>query len=172
MELQSDPSAGKTRDEVIVDYSQLTDFSQYSTYAFLSDPDADPDAPDYVGINEGRLRDAMRAEFTAIGMSEAAAPDQPDLEIVTLAYSEKVSQLSFDCVPTVYWYGFTGGYDSCAFISVSNTSFDVGTVIIGFGDASSQQVVFQAIAQGVADGNNIEARIIDVVADIFEQYPG
>lgn len=170
-ELGDDPNAVGAGDEIIIDWNRSVDFTAFQTFGFVeapSDPENPDSVPEYVGLNESRFRDSIRKEFGDLEMTES---ETPDLEVVYMAYSEDASELTFDCVPYVYWHGYYGGYDSCAFIEVEKTDFEVGTVILGFGDASNTQIVYQAIAQGIADGQDVEARIESVVRKMFYDYP-
>jgi len=170
-ELQSEPVV---HDEVYVEYVSSVDFERFTSFAFVVAPppdaeDDDEDPPDYVTINETRVREAVRREFAARGVVEDTV--NPTLDIVIMTATQSSGDLSADCVPGFYWWGYTGGYNSCAIINISYEEIEIGTIVLGMGEAASGEVVFNAAMQGEANGVNTEERINEAVGEVFEYYP-
>lgn len=170
-ELQSDPNAASVDDTVVVEVVSSVDFDKFKSFAFLSptgDEDTDGDSS-YAGINETRVRNAIRFEFARRGIVED--PQGPMLDIVVLTGTDDATGIEVSCKPEFFWYGYIGGYSGCALIEVQSVNHRVGTIVVAFGESSTQEVVLNGAMQGLADGQNVEERINAAVAEMFESYP-
>lgn len=168
-ELQDDPSQPGSTDEVFTEWVHSVDFTAFMSFTFV-EPD-DEDAPESVTLNVTRTRNAIRAQYELLGVVEAEVPEEADVEVIILTETQTASSLELDCVPGIYWYGSTGGYNSCALIEVEQHNVTVGTIMIGIGDAARDEIVFNALMQGIANGVDTEDRIDDAVEEVFDDYP-
>ena len=167
-ELQNDPSQPGSGDAVFTEWVHSVDFTAFMSFAFVESEDEE--APDTVTLNVTRTRNAIRTEYEMLGLVEAPAEDA-DVEIMILTETQTSSTLELDCVPGIFWYGSTGGYNSCALIELEQHDVTVGTIMIGIGDATRDEIVFNALMQGIANGQDIEHRINDAVGEVFDDYP-
>jgi hypothetical protein len=167
-ELQDDPSQPGSSDEVFTEWDSSVDFTAFHSYTFVEPPE---DEPETVTLNVTRVRNAIRKEYELLGFVEAEVAEDADVEVIILTETQTASMLELDCVPTIYWYGSTGGYNSCALIEIEKHDVTVGTIMVGLGDASHGEIVFNGILQGIANGQDTENRINRAVEDMFDTYP-
>lgn len=169
-ELQDDPSQPGSSDEVYAEWSHATDFTAFMSFTFV-EPDEDEDTPDSVTLNVTHVRNAVRAEYELLGIVEAEVPEEADVEVIILTETQTASMLELDCVPGFWWYGSTGGYNSCALLELESNNVTVGSIILGIGDAAHGEIVFNALMQGIANGVDTEHRITRAVEKVFDMYP-
>jgi len=166
VELHDDPSQPGSTDEVFTEWVHSVDFTGFASFAFVEAEDEE--VPDDVTLNVTRTRNAIRTEFELLGIVET---EDADLDVIVLTETQTSSSLELDCVPGIYWYGNTGGYNSCALIELEMHNVTVGTIMIGIGDAARDEIVFNALMQGIANGVDVEHRINDAVQEVFDEYP-
>jgi Domain of unknown function (DUF4136) len=164
-ELGDDPNQPGSSDEVFTEWDRSADFTAYTSFAFI---EATDDEPELVSLNETRVRNAVRTEYEELGLVEA---EDADVEVMILSQTDKASSLELDCIPSVYWYGGTGGYNSCALLELDRKDVTIGTIMLGIGDASRGETVFNGVMQGIANGQDLDIRIDHAVGRVFNTYP-
>ena len=147
--------------------SSTADFSGYQTYRFEDIPAETIDQiPQYVVNNHDAIKALVATELEAQGLTEDT--DNPDLVVSSLAATEDATAWYADCNAGWYWYGWWGGYDSCAWIDVEEINYEVATIVIPVADAATEDLVFAGYLQGIVDDSeDAQARIEEGVHWIF-----
>jgi Domain of unknown function (DUF4136) len=158
---------------VTTDYDHSTSFAKYRTYSLAPAKSGQTLSP----TSEAALRDSLRTELGARGVSEAAS-GKADLAIVRHAFTqEKVSVQQY----TDWGYGYGGwpyryGYYSM-WAGAPRTYTDVnqyteGTLVLDFVDRRTSKLVFRGTAKAVVSGPESNARKIqDAVTKIVAKSP-
>ena len=164
--LACDEDKASDYDEYTYWASSTADFSAYQTYSFEDIPeDVIEEAPDFAVNNHSSIKAIVEVELQALGLTEAAAGETPDLLVSSLAATDDVTAWYADCEAGWYWWGY---WDSCAWVNVYPVTYDIGTVIIPVGDTSLDEVVFLGILTGIVDDSeDAQERITDGVHWIF-----
>lgn len=144
------------------DYISQTDFNQYKTYQIIQ-----PDGDFPVGINpinQQRIETAIKTTLTDCGYHYA--DEHPDLQV---AYFVKID--------TEHAYNSYTSYYGVRWRGVTTTEVDIwerreGTLVIDLIDTRTEKVVWHGTATDTITENskNIERKINDAVAAIFNQY--
>jgi hypothetical protein len=165
--------AGCSTVSVTTDYDRSASFAKYRTYSLSPAARGQTLSPSA----EAALRDSLRTELAARGISETAR-GRADLAVVRHVFlQEKVSVQQY----TDWGYGYGGwpygyGYYSM-WAGAPRTYTDVneyteGTLILDFVDTRSKKVVFRGTAKAVVGGPESNARKIqDAVAKIVAEFP-
>jgi hypothetical protein len=159
---------------VTTDYDKTTSFAKYRTYALASATQGQVLSPS----SEAALRDALRAELIARGISEADK-SKADLAVVRHVFlQEKVAVQQY----TDWGYGYGGAwpyrygsYSMWAGAPVTYTDFSEyteGTLILDFVDRRTNKLVFRGIGRAVVEGPDSNARKIqEAVTKIVAELP-
>jgi hypothetical protein len=161
---------------VNVVYDPSIDFSQYQTFAFRDDADADPDV--LAALDPPSRRDLalvnrrVALELSDIGLTQVAA-DDADVLAFSLGRTSRATGVSWSCVGGVwggYWYW--GYYDPCAWLEPVYFPLDHTTVVVGLLDAELAEVTFTGFARGIGSLPGSRSRqIASAVNRIFDSYP-
>jgi hypothetical protein len=139
---------------VTTDYDRSAPFGKYKTYSLAPAKQGQALSP----TSEAALRDALRSELGARGITEAAQ-GKGDLAVVRHAFlQDKVSVQQF----TDWGYGYNGGwpygYGYYGFWSgvprtyVDVTQYTQGTIILDFVDTQSKKLVFRGTGTAIVGG--------------------
>ena len=160
---------------VTTDYDHAANFAKYKTYALTPPTRGENMSP----TSEAALRDALRAELTSRGLTEAP-PKKADLDIVRQVFvHEKISVQQW----TDWGYGYHGGWPYSfghygMWMGAPMTYTDVnqyheGTLILDFVDARTKKLVFRGVGTAVVGGpESNAAKIREAVSKIVADYPG
>jgi len=159
---------------VTTDYDHSAPFGKYKTYALAPAKHGQALSP----ASEAALRDALRTELAARGITEATS-GKPDLAIVRHVFlSDKISVQQY----TDWGYGHAGawpyGYGSYGmwagaprtYTDVSN--YTEGTLILDVVDTRTKKLVFRGIGTAVVGGPESNAgKIQDAVKKMVAALP-
>ena len=160
---------------VTTDYDHAANFAKYKTYALTPPTRGENMSP----TSEAALRDALRAELTSRGLTEAP-PKKADLDIVRQVFvHEKISVQQW----TDWGYGYHGGWPYSfghygMWMGAPMTYTDVnqyheGTLILDFVDARTKKLVFRGVGTAVVGGPESNAgKIREAVSKIVAGWPG
>jgi hypothetical protein len=160
---------------VTSDYDHAADFAKYKTYALTPPNRGENMSP----TSEAALRNALRAELAAHGLTEAAAK-KADLDIVRHVFvQEKTSVQQW----TDWGYGYHGGWPysfgsygmwmGAPMTYVDVNQYNEGTMILDFVDARTKKLVFRGVGKAVVGGpESNAAKIREAVSKIVAGYPG
>ena len=160
---------------VTTDYNHSANFAKYRTYALTPPNRGNTMSP----TSEAALRDALRAELSSRGLTEAPAK-RADLDIVRHVFvQEKISVQQW----TDWGYGYHGGWPYGygyygMWPGAPTTYLDVnqyheGTLILDFVDARTKKLVFRGTGTAVVGGPESNAgKIREAVNKIVAGYPG
>ena len=155
---------------VTSDYSGDTDFQTYKTYAWLPQPSVKKEP-----VLDRQIKAAVDSQLFAKGLQKS--PTEPDL---LLAYHTGVedrvlaSNLGYSYRSRYVRHRSRGvGFASSS--DISTTTYQEGTLILDFIDASTKELIFRASAQAVLDRNaapeDDEQLVNEAVAKMLENYP-
>jgi hypothetical protein len=160
---------------VTTDYDHAANFAKYKTYALTPPTRGETMSP----TSEAALRDALRAELAAHGLTEAAAK-KADLDIVRHVFvQEKTSVQQW----TDWGYGYHGGWPysfgsygmwpNAPMTYTDVNQYNEGTLILDFVDARTKKLVFRGVGKAVVGGpESNAAKIREAVSKIVAGYPG
>lgn len=162
--------------EIHTDYDAGTDFSRFSTFAFMDRTERGA-ARTYDTIGDRRVMAAVQRELEARGYRMVDA--NPDLLVNFSMATQEVQDVR--SVPTSVvpppWYGWRGGYyypwPTYAYETYVD-SYQRGTLYIDLVDAERRQLVWEGRAVGRVTQATREdpAGALDAaVSEIFAQYP-
>lgn len=139
---------------VTTDYDHSVSFAKYKTYSLAPAKQGQTLSP----TSEAALRDALRSELAARGITEATS-GKADLAIARHVFlAEKVSVQQY----TDWGYGYHGGwpygYGSYGmwagaprtYVDVQN--FTEGTMVLDFVDTRTKKLVFRGTGQAIVGG--------------------
>ena len=150
---------------VTTDYDQDADFSDYETFDWIKQK---PKVPLRRQIDatllDKRIRNAVETELEARGYRRAVGT-KPDLLVAYhIGAKNKV-----DVTTHGYHYGPRGRWVGR---HVEVHRYKEGTLILDLVDAGMQQLVWRGTAVGaVYNPADMEARILEAVRKIFEEFP-
>lgn len=167
--------------QVNQDYEPTTDFGRYRTFAWAPDPSPGSghvliDSP----LMDRRIRAAIETTLTARGYPQVET-GRPDFFVTyQLVVRTRIEVNTFG--PAFGWGGYPyghwgypypswGGIDYTTFVD----QYDVGTLIIDFTDAETQQLFWRGIGSRrvsqQATPEKTTAMINQTVSEILAQYP-
>jgi hypothetical protein len=158
------------------DKAANVDFSQYQTFAFVSE--LATDRAGYTTLVTQHFKDAISAELTARGYKYNKSSPQ----LLVNFNSNVANRSETRSIPTTsYHYGYyhyRRGIVYAGFpvysTDVSTVHYKVGTVNIDLIDADKRQLVWEGIAEGTLKQLDLEQpreAAARTVAQIFEQFP-
>ena len=99
-------------DTVTTRADPAADFTQYTTFSFVTEDLVPPDQalprelPELVAQNAAIINSEVREELIRLGLTEVTEADQtPDLFAFNLAATEEEDTVVWECVPG-YWWGW------------------------------------------------------------------
>tara|TARA_R110002126_G_scaffold172606_3_gene321341 strand:- start:4067 stop:4651 length:585 start_codon:yes stop_codon:yes gene_type:complete len=169
-------AACSTGPKVRSDKATNIDFSQYQTFAFVSE--LATDRAGYTTLVTQHFKDAIRTELTARGYRF----DESNPQLLVNFNSNVANRSETRSIPTTsYHYGYyhyRRGIVYAGFpvysTDVSTVHYKVGTVNIDLVDAEKRQLVWEGIAEGSLKQRDLEQprqAAARTVALIFEQFP-
>ncbi|KKO49631.1 hypothetical protein VT06_05405 [Arsukibacterium sp. MJ3] len=158
------------------DKAANVDFSQYQTFAFVSE--LATDRAGYTTLVTQHFKDAISAELTARGYKY----DKSSPQLLVNFNSNVANRSETRSIPTTsYHYGYyhyRRGIVYAGFpvysTDVSTVHYKVGTVNIDLIDADKRQLVWEGIAEGTLKQLDLEQpreAAARTVAQIFVQFP-
>ena len=155
-------------DKIKSEFDKAATFSQFKTYAFK--PGLLMIGQDHDKL-DGFFFDAMRKELNAKAMTEVK--DHPDVYVTyfgTLGGKTTSGSLYAPGQVASYDWGIPQGWSG-----VTSTTAIEGSLLIEVVNASSKQLAWRAIAEGLVKNlgrlDKQEARINEVVKKAFQNYP-
>ncbi len=155
-------------------YEQAADFSAYKTYSLLDEVDPESEKP-YLSLTDKYLREAVRQELNARGLTEQAGGDL--LIGIHVSTKEKVTSTT---MPSRYggYYGYRNRYGYAYGVGYGTetrvSQYTEGTLNIDVVDAAQKQVVWEGVAVGKLKEpkqDTLRSDIAKVVDEIFKKYP-
>lgn len=155
-------------------YEQTADFTAYKTYSLLDEVATDDSKP-YLSLTDKYLREAVRQELNARGLTEQAGGDL--LIGIHVSTKEKVTSTT---MPSRYggYYGYRNRYGYAYGIGYGTetrvSQYTEGTLNIDVVDAAQKQVIWEGVAVGKLKEpkqETLKTDIAQVVDEIFKQYP-
>ncbi len=144
---------------VKADYDSHTDFSKFKTFAFYK---KGIDKAKISDIDKRRILRAIETELKAKGMTVS---NNPDVLVSIFAKSTKHVNVHNNG----YYPRYYGGHGN----NVSR--YTQGTLLIDIIDADGKKLLWQGVGQGALSTSGKvtrkEARIIEFVGEIMEEYP-
>jgi hypothetical protein len=150
--------------KVDVLYDHTAEFSDYSSYRWASGPQDDSPAAKEMDV---RIKRAVDAELAAKGMQIAAEGEPTDLLITYYGGIEDsllIEGVRYEIAPNVVWTG-------AAPMGVTR-SYEVGTLVFDFADASTKKVVWSGVVTGKArDAGELRKNVEKAIVKAMKRYP-
>ena len=157
--------------EVTVRWHESANFTQFRTFGIVTEEQAgepQPDIPEDVAAFNDFVNELIRDNFIELGLTES---DDPDVWAGNVAWIGEEEGVVWVCVPG-YWWGYWGWYwDPCKWEYPEFVTYEVGTLLIPVGQASTEEPVFVGAAKGVEPSVNTRARVELAVDAIFARWP-
>lgn len=168
-------AACATGPEIRSDHAPGADFSKYRTYAIMDSAGRTSDEAAYLTLAGQRVRAAIHRQMEALGYTRVE--QDPDLLVnfsIAVETKQQVTRVP-DPVPYPYYFRY-GLYDPWPYYSYDTwvREYQQGTLMIDLVDAETRTLVWEAAAEGRVTKDtreNMEARINEVVAKMFERFP-
>jgi hypothetical protein len=160
---------------VTTDYDHSAPFGKYRTYALAPAAHGQTLSP----TSEAALRDALRTELAARGITEAPQ-SKADLDVVRHVFlQDKVSVQQYTDWGYGYngaWpygYGYYGMWAGAPRTYVDVNQYTQGTMVLDFVDTHTKKLVFRGTGQAVVSGPESNAgKIREGVAKMIAGFPG
>jgi hypothetical protein len=167
--------AGCSTVTVKTDYDHSTKFGQYHTYTLASATQGLALSP----TGEAALRDSLRANLAARGITEAPVGTTADLEIVRHVFTK--DQISMEQYSTWgYSYGgrwparsgYYGMWTGAPMTYTDVRQYTEGTLVLDFVDTKTHQLVFRGTGTGAVGSTQANAKSIEkAVKKILKDFP-
>ena len=159
---------------VTTDYDHSAPFANYHTYTLAPPAHGQSMSP----TSEAALRDALRTELAARGITEAPGK-KADLDVVRHAIIQgKVSVQQYTdwgyghAGLWPYGYGYYGMWMGAPRTYTFYNEYNEGTLIIDFVDARTKKLVFRGVGTAVVGGPEANAaKIREGVAKMMATFP-
>jgi hypothetical protein len=159
---------------VSTDYDHSAPFAKYKTYALAPASKGQVLSP----TSEAALRDALRTDLAAKGLTEAAN-GKPDLAVVRHVFlKDKVAVQEYTSWGYGYgggWpygYGYYGMWTGAPRTYVDVQQYTQGTMILDFVDVKTKKLVFRGKGEAiVGDTESNAEKIREGVKKMVEAYP-
>ena len=161
--------------QVVSDYDNEVNFSEYNTYAFYK---TGIDKAQISDLDKKRILRAIETEMAARGFVKSENPD-----VLVSIFTREREQVDVYNYPYGWgwgWGGYWGGYWGPGwgwggYWGPSVSSYTEGSLYIDLIDATSRQLVWQGKGVGTLSSSKKiekkEQRIQEFVAEILQQYP-
>lgn len=150
--------------KVDVLYDHAADFTKYTTYRWASGPQDDSAAAKSM---DTRIKRAVDAALAAKGMRVAGEGEETDLLITYYGGIEDsllIEGVRYEIAPQVVWTGAEP-------MGVTR-SYEVGTLVFDFADASSEKVVWSGVVTGKArDAGQLRKNVEKAIVKAMKRYP-
>lgn len=162
-------SGPKTR----VDYDKAADFSVYRTYGFPKETGTDRGG--YSTLVTSYLKSSVSTAMEARGYKYSA--EKPDLLVNFYMNTRERTELRPGASTLGYgYYGYRRGlYNAFPLYDDRSVTYKVGTLNLDIVDAEKKQLVWEGVAEGRVDEEemaNPKMAINGVVTELMRQYPG
>jgi len=172
--------------QIIVDYDETADFSQFATFSVVTSDVAPPGTPepsaDEVFFNElvnDLIIEAMTGEpgcMEYIPTDEVSDEKQPDLWTANGLARTEGEGTYWRCVGGWFWGWWGWQWDSCAWLTPVPVTVDVGNLFLPVGPTpgagEDPALLFAGLAQSIAGtGPDLETKVRAAVQAVFEQWP-
>ncbi|GFE88906.1 DUF4136 domain-containing protein [Steroidobacter agaridevorans] len=164
-------SGPKTR----IDYDRSADFSVYRTYGFPKETGTDRGG--YSTLVTSYLKSAMSAQMEARGYKYSE--EHPDLLVNFYMNTRERTEIRPDARASVGYgyYGYRYGlYNAWPMYDEDRTvTYKVGTLNLDIVDAEKKQLVWEGVAEGRVNEDELQnpkVAINAVVTELMRQYPG
>ncbi|HET7512424.1 MAG TPA: DUF4136 domain-containing protein [Chthoniobacterales bacterium] len=159
---------------VTTDYDHSAPFGNYRTYTLAPPPRGQSMSP----TSEAALREALRSELAARGITEASGT-KADLDVVRHAFIQgKISVQQYTdwgyarAGVWPYGYGYYGMWPGAPQTYTFYDEYNEGTLIVDFVDARTKKLVFRGVANAVVGGPEANAaKIREAVAKMMAGFP-
>jgi hypothetical protein len=157
--------------EVRYNFVPGTDFSKYKTYAWVEVPGAKyPNE-----ILDGQIKQAIDSQLALRGMTKAAAGSTPD---VYAAYQLSVTQdeqwNAYSTGGGMGW-GYRGRWGGTATTTVTNTTVNIGTLVLDIYDVAAKSQVWTGRATKQLNPSKDQAKnqksLQKAMAKLLKNYP-
>ena len=172
--------------QVVVEFDERVDFTQFETFSVITEDVMPPDAPepgeDEVFFND-TVNEIIVEAMTAppvcleyIPPEEVTDTNAPDLFAANGLGRTTGEGTVWQCVPG-WWWGYWGWvWDPCAWLTPVPVEFDIGNLLVPVGpppvEGEDTRPVFAGLAQAIAGtGANVENTVRQAVQLIFNQWP-
>jgi hypothetical protein len=169
--------AGCSSISVQTDHDPSTKFATYPSYTLSPSPQGLAPSPS----GDTALRGTLRTELAARGITEAAAGQPADLEIVSHVFAheetsvEQYTQWGYVSGPGGRWPYRRGSYTMWVGAPVTYTdvrNYTHGTLMLDFIDARTHRLVFRGTGAGSVGSPRANARSIEkAVEKIISRLP-
>jgi hypothetical protein len=158
--------------DIKYDYDLDSDFSAFKTYRWIPRPESTGATSARTAVQSNtlldkRIRAAVDAQLAAKGFTQSE--DNPDLLVVYHTGLQNKVEV------TDWGYTYAGSYWGWAGRDIDVYNYTEGTLIVDLVQASNRQLAWRGSATGVVEPGRppeeVEARLHDVVARIFANYP-
>jgi len=161
--------------DVTTDHDPSANFAKYKTYTLAPPRKGETLSP----TSEAALRDSLRTELGARGLTEASAKNA-DLDIVRhvfVRHQVSVSQYTdwgyYHYGAWPYGYGYYGMWPGAPTTYTMVDQFHEGTMILDFVDARTKKLVFRGVGRAVVGETESNAeKIREGVHKMVASYPG
>lgn len=166
-----------TTPTVRTDYDAKANIANYHSYS-MEEPGRPPNAPDRVfnnPLNEKRLRAAVESNLAAKGLQPVAEGSAPDCVVVVSSGSREV--VESDPYPRVGfgWGWWHRGWGTSVMYDDALYAYREHRISIDLLDAKTRAPIWHVTADediNRLSGTTAETRINQVVAKMFEKFPG
>lgn len=161
---------------VTTDHDPSTNFAKYKTYTLAPPRKGGTMSPS----SEAALRDSLRTELAAHGITEAPA-GKADLDIVRHVFVQQKTSVQqytdwgygYRGGMWPYGYGYYGMWPGAPQTYTMVDQYHEGTMVLDFVDARTKKLVFRGVGQAVVGGPQANAdKIREGVHKMMESYPG
>lgn len=169
--------AGCSTITIQTDYDRSATFATYHTYSLSQAPKGMSLSP----TGEAALRDTLRANLAARGISEAAPGQAANLEVVSHVFTrDETSVQQYTQWGYVSGYGGRWPYRGGSYTTWTGApvtymdvrSYTSGTLMLDFIDAKTQRLVFRGTGEGPVGNPHANAKhIAEAVKKIVRRYP-
>ena len=159
---------------VTTDHDPSATFAKYKSYTLAPPRKGETLSPS----SEAALRDSLRTELAARGISEAPA-NKADLDIVRHVFIQQKTSVQqytdwgyYHAGVWPYGYGYYGMWPGAPTTYTMVDQYHEGTMILDFVDARTKRLVFRGTGQAVVGGPESNAeKIRQGVRKMMEGYP-
>ncbi len=159
---------------VTTDHDPSANFAKYKSYTLAPPRKGETLSPS----SEAALRDSLRAELAARGISEAPE-NKADLDIVRHVFIQQKTSVQqytdwgyYHAGVWPYGYGYYGMWPGAPTTYTMVDQYHEGTMILDFVDARTKRLVFRGTGQAVVGGPESNAeKIRQGVRKMMEGYP-
>jgi hypothetical protein len=155
-------------------YDHSASFDKYKTYTLAPPVHSER----LSALSEATLRDALRTELSARGITEAA-DRKADLDVVRHVFVQKrISVREYHSWGYGYhggWpyrYGYYGFWPGAPYAYTDVNRYEQGTLILDFVDTRTKRLVFRGVGKAVVSGPDTNAdNLRKAIAKMIKVFP-